>query len=473
MNYAKKLNKSIFKIIQSVSDELKYETYAVGGWVRDLLLNRSQEKTDIDFVCVGSGIKLAELVHAKIGKNAKLSVYKNFGTALITINEENYEFIGARKESYRKNSRKPIIENGTLEDDQKRRDFTINTMYINLNSKNYGKLIDPFNGQKHLKEKIIKTPLNPNNTYYDDPLRMMRAIRFATQLNFKIEDNSYSAIKINCERLSIISQERITDELNKIILSKIPSKGFKMLYDTNLLHQFFQQFVELKGIDVIGKHEHKDNFDHTIKVLDNISLKSEDLWLRWAAILHDIAKPITKKYDKIQGWTFHSHEFIGSKMVPKIFKKLKLPLNEKMRYVQKLVMLHLRPIALSKKIVSDSAVRRLLFDAGNDIDDLMLLCEADITSKNTQKIKRYLQNFQIVRKKLKDVEEKDQIRNFQPPINGIEIMNAFNIKEGKEIGIIKNAIKDAILDGEIKNDKEEAVSYMIKKAKQLDLHLKK
>ena len=473
MNYAKKLNKSIFKIIQSVSDELKYETYAVGGWVRDLLLNRSQEKTDIDFVCVGSGIKLAELVHAKIGKNAKLSVYKNFGTALITINEENYEFIGARKESYRKNSRNPIVENGTLEDDQKRRDFTINTMYINLNSKNYGKLIDPFNGQKHLKEKIIKTPLNPNNTYYDDPLRMMRAIRFATQLNFKIEDNSYSAIKINCERLSIISQERITDELNKIILSKIPSKGFKMLYDTNLLHQFFQQFVELKGIDVIGKHEHKDNFDHTIKVLDNISLKSEDLWLRWAAILHDIAKPITKKYDKIQGWTFHSHEFIGSKMVPKIFKKLKLPLNEKMRYVQKLVMLHLRPIALSKKIVSDSAVRRLLFDAGNDIDDLMLLCEADITSKNTQKIKRYLQNFQIVRKKLKDVEEKDQIRNFQPPINGIEIMNAFNIKEGKEIGIIKNAIKDAILDGEIKNDKEEAVSYMIKKAKQLDLHLKK
>tara|TARA_B100000242_G_scaffold227360_1_gene167762 strand:+ start:75 stop:1496 length:1422 start_codon:yes stop_codon:yes gene_type:complete len=473
VNYAKKLNKSIFKIIQSVSDELKYETYAVGGWVRDLLLNRSQEKTDIDFVCVGSGIKLAELVHAKIGKNAKLSVYKNFGTALITINEENYEFIGARKESYRKNSRKPIIENGTLEDDQKRRDFTINTMYINLNSKNYGKLIDPFNGQKHLKEKIIKTPLNPNNTYYDDPLRMMRAIRFATQLNFKIEDNSYSAIKINCERLSIISQERITDELNKIILSKIPSKGFKMLYDTNLLHQFFQQFVELKGIDVIGKHEHKDNFDHTIKVLDNISLKSEDLWLRWAAILHDIAKPITKKYDKIQGWTFHSHEFIGSKMVPKIFKKLKLPLNEKMRYVQKLVMLHLRPIALSKKIVSDSAVRRLLFDARNDIEDLMLLCEADITSKNTQKIKRYLQNFQIVRKKLKDVEEKDQIRNFQPPINGIEIMNAFNIKEGKEIGIIKNAIKDAILDGEIKNDKEEAVSFMIKKAKQLDLHLKK
>ena len=473
MNYAKELNNPIFKIIQLVSDELKYETYAVGGWVRDLLLNRSQEKTDIDFVCVGSGIKLAELVHAKIGKNAKLSVYKNFGTALITINEENYEFIGARKESYRKNSRNPIVENGTLEDDQKRRDFTINTMYINLNSKNYGKLIDPFNGQKHLKEKIIKTPLNPNNTYYDDPLRMMRAIRFATQLNFKIEDNSYSAIKINCERLSIISQERITDELNKIILSKIPSKGFKMLYNTNLLHQFFQEFVELKGIDVIGKHEHKDNFDHTIKVLDNISLKSEDLWLRWAAILHDIAKPITKKYDKIQGWTFHSHEFIGSKMVPKIFKKLKLPLNEKMRYVQKLVMLHLRPIALSKKIVSDSAVRRLLFDAGNDIDDLMLLCEADITSKNTQKIKRYLQNFQIVRKKLKDVEEKDQIRNFQPPINGIEIMNAFNIKEGKEIGIIKNAIKDAILDGEIKNDKEEAVSYMIKKAKQLDLHLKK
>jgi putative nucleotidyltransferase with HDIG domain len=473
VNYSKELSKPIFKIIQTVSDELNYQTYIVGGWVRDLLLNRTQQKTDIDFVCIGSGITLAEKVYAKIGKNAKLSIYKNFGTALITINGENYEFVGARKESYRKTSRKPIVETGTLEDDQKRRDFTINAMYINLNTNNYGNLLDPFNGQKHLQERKIKTPLNPNKTYHDDPLRMIRAIRFATQLNFKIEDNSYLAIKKNCERLSIISQERITEELNKIILSKTPSLGFKMLFETNLLHQFFQDFVQLKGVETIGKHEHKDNFDHTIKVLDNISLKSDDLWLRWAAILHDIAKPITKRYDKVQGWTFHSHEFIGSKMVPKIFKKLKLPLNEKMRYVQKLVMLHLRPIALSKKIVTDSAIRRLLFDAGNDIDDLMLLCDADITSKNPNKVKRYLQNFQLVRKKLKVVEEKDQIRNFQPPINGVEIMKAFNIKEGKEIGIIKNAIKDAILDGKIKNDKEEAFAYMLKKAEKLNLFLKK
>ena len=473
MNYSKELSKPIFKIIQTVSDELNYQTYVVGGWVRDLLLNRRQQKTDIDFVCIGSGIKLAEKVYAKIGKNAKLSIYKNFGTALITINGENYEFVGARKESYRKTSRKPIVETGTLEDDQKRRDFTINAMYINLNTNNYGKLLDPFNGQKHLQERKIKTPLNPNKTYHDDPLRMIRAIRFATQLNFKIEDNSYLHIKKNCERLSIISQERITEELNKIILSKTPSLGFKMLFETNLLHQFFQDFVQLKGVETIGKHEHKDNFDHTIKVLDNISLKSDDLWLRWAAILHDIAKPLTKRYDKVHGWTFHSHEFVGSKMVPKIFKKLKLPLNEKMRYVQKLVMLHLRPIALSKKIVTDSAIRRLLFDAGSDIDDLMLLCDADITSKNPNKIKRYLQNFQLVRKKLKAVEEKDQIRNFQPPINGMEIMKAFNIKEGKEIGLIKNAIKDAILDGKIKNDKEEAFAYMVKKAKKIDLFLKK
>lgn len=473
MNYSKELSKPIFKIIQTVSDELNYQTYVVGGWVRDLMLNRTQQKTDIDFVCIGSGITLAKKVYAKIGKNAKLSIYKNFGTALITVNGENYEFVGARKESYRKTSRKPIVETGTLEDDQKRRDFTINAMYINLNTNNYGKLLDPFNGQKHLQEKKIKTPLNPNTTYHDDPLRMIRAIRFATQLNFKIEENSYLSIKKNCERLSIISQERITEELNKIILSKTPSLGFKMLFETNLLHQFFQDFVQLKGVEIVGKHEHKDNFDHTIKVLDNISLKTDDLWLRWAAILHDIAKPLTKRYDKVHGWTFHSHEFVGSKMIPKIFKKLKLPLNEKMRYVQKLVMLHLRPIALSKKIVTDSAIRRLLFDAGNDIDDLMLLCDADITSKNPNKIKRYLQNFQLVRKKLKVVEEKDQIRNFQPPINGMEIMKAFNIKEGKEIGIIKNAIKDAILDGKIKNDKKEAFAFMVKKAEKLNLLLKK
>ena len=469
MNYSKELKNPIFETIQKASDELGFPTYVVGGWVRDLLLKRKQAKKDIDFVCIGSGIKLAEKVTIILGEEAKLKIFKNFGTAMIYYKNENYEFVGARKESYRAESRKPIIENGSLEDDQNRRDFTINAMSIQLNKENYGFLIDPFNGKDDLRKKLIKTPLNANITYNDDPLRMMRAIRFATELGFTIEENSYKSITRNATRLSIISQERITEELNKIILSSIPSIGFKMLFNTNLLHQFFPELARLEGVDTIGKHEHKDNFYHTLEVLDNISRNTNKLWLRWAAILHDIAKPHTKKYEEGHGWTFHAHEYIGGKMIPGIFRKLKLPLNDKMRYVQKLVTLHLRPIVLAQDIVTDSAIRRLLFDAGNHIEDLMTLCDADITSKNPKKVEKYLNNFQLVRNKLRIVEEKDHIRNFQPPINGLEIMQLFNMKAGKEIGILKNSIKDAILDGKIKNIKEEAISFVIEKAKELNI----
>jgi len=466
VNYAPALNNPIFKIIQLASDELNYPTYVVGGWVRDLLLQRKQEKTDIDFVCIGSGIKLAEKISSILGKKSTFKVFKNFGTAMIHYKGEDYEFVGARKESYRSNSRKPVVENGNLEDDQNRRDFTINAMAIQLNSNNYGTLIDPFNGKEDLKNKIIRTPLNPNITYSDDPLRMMRAIRFATQLDFSIEEQSISD---NAERLSIISQERITEELNKIILTTTPSKGFKLLFNTQLLHQFFPLMCKLQGVELIGKYGHKDNFYHTLEVLDNISVNTNNLWLRWAAILHDIAKPQTKKYEEGHGWTFHAHEFFGGKLVPKIFRELKLPLNEKMKYVQKLVTLHLRPIILAKDIVTDSAIRRLLFDAADDIDDLMTLCDADITSKNEKKVKKYLKNFQLVRRKLKEVEEKDHIRKFQPPIDGKEIMDLFSIKPGREIGILKNAIKDAILEGTVKNNKEDALVFIIKKAKELNL----
>ncbi|MBT3612370.1 MAG: HD domain-containing protein [Flavobacteriales bacterium] len=469
MNYTSALNNPIFKTIQLASDELNYPTYVVGGWVRDLLLERKQEKTDIDFVCIGSGIKLAKKVNSLIGNKATLKVFKNFGTAMINYKGENYEFVGARKESYRSESRKPIVENGTLEDDQNRRDFTINAMAIQLNANSYGALIDPFDGKKDLKNKIIRTPLNPDITYSDDPLRMMRAVRFASQLDFLIEEQSLKSITDNAERLSIISQERITEELNKIILTSIPSKGFKLLFNTQLLHQFFPIMCKLQGVELIGKHGHKDNFYHTLEVLDNISKNTNNVWLRWAAILHDIAKPQTKKYEEGHGWTFHAHEFLGGKLVPKIFRELKLPLNEKMKYVQKLVTLHLRPIILAKDIVTDSAIRRLLFDAADDIDDLMTLCDADITSKNEKKVKKYLKNFQLVRSKLKEVEEKDQIRNFQPPVDGKEIMDLFSIKPGREIGILKNAIKDAILDGTVKNDKEQALAFIIKKAKELNL----
>ena len=473
MNYSSALKNSIFKIVQLASDELNYPTYVVGGFVRDFLLKRKKDKTDIDFVCVGNGMKLAELVTHKLGKNASFKVFKNFGTAMIYYKGEDYEFVGARKESYRSDSRKPIVENGTLEDDQNRRDFTINAMAIQLNTENYGTLIDPFNGQKDLKNQIIRTPLDADITYSDDPLRMMRAIRFATQLNFIIEDKSLASISRNAERLAIISQERITEELNKIILTNKPSDGFKLLFDTKLLHQFFPLMCKLHGVEFIGKHGHKDNFYHTLEVLDNISINTSNLWLRWAAILHDIAKPQTKKYEEGHGWTFHAHEFIGSKMVPKIFKKLKLPLNEKMKYVKKIVLLHLRPIVLAQEVVTDSAIRRLLFDAGDDIDDLMILCDADITSKNEKKVKKYLKNFQLVRRKLKEVEAKDHIRNFQPPIDGRAIMNLFKIDAGKEIGTLKNAIKEAILDGKVNNNKEDALAFIIKKAKEMKIKPKK
>ncbi len=472
MNLKKHLNNTIFKIVSQAADELDYETYVIGGYVRDVLLN-SNEPKDIDFVCVGSGIELAQKVKSILDTESKVQVFKNFGTAMLKHNDLELEFVGARKESYRIDSRKPIVEDGTLEDDQNRRDFSINALAIQLNASHFGKLIDPFNGLKDLENKIIRTPLEPNKTYSDDPLRMMRAIRFSSQLNFTIEEKSLKAITENANRLNIISQERITDELNKIILSKIPSKGFKLLFNTQLLHQFFPKMVELQGVEVIDNKGHKDNFYHTLKVLDNISKESDSLWLRWAAILHDIAKPDTKRFEEKHGWTFHGHEFLGSKMVPKIFKSLKLPLNEKMKYVQKLVRLHLRPIVLAQEIVTDSAVRRLLFDAGEDIDDLMTLCDADITSKNPEKVKRYLENFKVVRQKIKDVEERDHIRNMQPPISGEEIIELFDLKPSREIGLLKSAIKEAILDGEISNNKDEAHDFLIEKAAEMGIKPKR
>ena len=472
MNLKQHIQHPIFSIVSQAADELAYESYVIGGFVRDVILERTQP-TDIDFVCVGSGIELANKVSELVGNNTKVQVFKNFGTAMLRYQDLELEFVGARKESYRSDSRKPIVEDGTLEDDQNRRDFTINALAIRLNKEHFGELIDPFHGLKDLENKIIRTPLEPNITYSDDPLRMMRAIRFATQLNFKIEKSSLKAIKDNASRMEIISQERITEELNKIILSTKPSIGFKLLFNTELLHQFFPKMVELQGVDIIDNKGHKDNFYHTLQVLDNISENTGNLWLRWAAILHDIAKPDTKKFEEKHGWTFHGHEFLGSKMVPKIFKQLKLPLNEKMKYVKKLVRLHLRPIVLAQEIVTDSAVRRLLFDAGEDIEDLMTLCDADITSKNPEKVKRNLENFQLVRQKIKDVEERDHIRNMQPPISGEEIIDIFDIKPSKEIGILKNAIKEAILDGIIANEKQEAYQFLIKKAAEIGLKPKK
>lgn len=462
-----KLTHPVFKIISDAADEMGIKTYVIGGWVRDLLLNRPCK--DIDIVAIGSGIDLAQRVAIKLGNRYHVNVYKNFGTAQIVYEDYDIEFVGARKESYRSESRNPVVENGTLEDDQNRRDFTINALAISLNNATYGELLDPFNGVSDMNSLIIRTPLNPDITYSDDPLRMMRAIRFATQLNYTIEQKSLQSIIKNKERIKIISKERITDELNKIILSEKPSVGFKILFDTGLLRIIFPEMVALEGVETRDGKSHKDNFYHTLEVLDNISKTTTDLWLRWAAILHDIAKPPTKRFEPNHGWTFHGHEDKGARMIPKIFANLKLPLNEKMKYIQKLVLLHLRPIVLAKSEITDSAVRRLLFEAGNDVDDLMKLCEADITSKNEYKVQKYLKNFELVRQKLKEIEEKDKIRNWQPPITGKDIMKAFNITAGKEVGIIKNAIREAILDGIIKNDYLEAFQLMIKEGEKLGL----
>lgn len=470
MNYSGFLNHPIFKTISREAESLDFPCFVIGGYVRDKLLDRAEPK-DIDIVCQGSGIELAKAVANQLEGNPSVQVFKNFGTAMIKHGDWEIEFVGARKESYRSSSRKPIVEDGSLEDDQNRRDFTINALALSLNKEDYGNLVDPFNGVLDLEDGILRTPLDPVTTYSDDPLRMLRAIRFSCQLGFKIEEKSFHAIKGQAKRIKIISAERISDELNKIMMADVPSKGYKLLFQTGLLKHFFPQLIALHGVEKREGFSHKDNFYHSLQVLDNVAKESDNLWLRWAALLHDIAKPPTKKFEKGIGWTFHGHEYLGSKMVPKIFRQLKLPLNEKMKYVQKLVKLHLRPIALVKEEVSDSAIRRLLFEAGDDIEDLMTLCEADITSKNEEKVQRYLKNFKKVRRKLKDVEERDHVKNFQPPVDGELIMKTFGIGPGKEIGILKNAIKEAILEGEIKNEFEEAYSFMLRKAEELNLQV--
>lgn len=463
----KHLKNPIFHLISETADVMNMPCYIIGGYVRDIFLKR--ESKDIDIVTLGSGIELATALTEKLGKKAYLSVFKNFGTAQVKYKNLEVEFVGARKESYNRDSRKPIVENGTLTDDQNRRDFTINALAICLNQSHFGELTDPFGGINDLKDKIIRTPLDPDITFSDDPLRMMRAIRFATQLGFTIENNTFQAISRNKERIHIISKERIIDELNKIISSEHPSTGFLLLDKCGLLPLIFPDLDALKGIDTRGGRGHKDNFYHTLAVLDNLSAHSNNLWLRWAAIFHDIAKPVTKRYDEKLGWTFHNHNFIGAKMIPGIFRKMKLPLNEKMKYVQKLVELHMRPIILAEDMVTDSAVRRLLFDAGDDIDDLMTLCEADITSKNKEKVKRFLDNFALVRQKLKEIEEKDRIRNMQPPISGEEIMRIFNLTPCRMVGDIKASIKEAILDGIIPNERDAAYKYMLEYAESIGI----
>jgi poly(A) polymerase len=459
------LQHPIFNIISKAAGKTGVHAYVIGGFVRDLYLNRPSK--DIDIVVVGNGIAFAEQVATQL--KVPVSVFKNFGTAMLRYHDLEIEFVGARKESYRSDSRKPIVENGTLEDDQKRRDFTINALAIALHPENYGELVDPFGGVADLEAKLIRTPLDPVETFSDDPLRIMRAIRFATQLNFQIDDAAIQAIKANTHRIKIVSQERITDELNKIILSPKPSIGFELLFDTGLLKVIFPQMVDLYGVEIIKGKGHKDNFYHTLQVLDHICETTPDLWLRWAAILHDIAKPATKRFEEGHGWTFHGHEDKGARMVLKIFAQLKLPLNEKMKQVQKLVQLHLRPIVLAQEIVTDSAVRRLLFEAGEDIEGLMLLCKADITTKNEYKIKKYRNNFELVQQKLKQVEERDKIRNWQPPVTGTDIMELFGIKEGREVGIIKQQIREAILEGDIPNEREAAINYTIAKGEQIGL----
>lgn len=462
------LDLPIFKLISDCATKLNVPVYVVGGWVRDKLLNKPCK--DLDFVSIGKSIELAQEVAKQLGNTTKVTIFKNFGTAHITYNDFDLEFVGARRESYRKNSRKPVVEDGTLSDDQNRRDFTINALAVSLNKNDYGCLLDPFNGINDLKNKIIRTPLNPDITYSDDPLRMMRAIRFATQLKFTIEPESLQAISKNKERIGIVSKERITDELNKIILSDKPSIGFKLLFNTGLLPIIFPELAMLQGVEIKNGFGHKDNFYHTLEVLDNLAEKSDNLWLRWAALLHDIAKPLTKRFEENIGWTFHGHEDKGARMIPKIFASLRLPLNDKMKYVQKLVALHLRPIVLAKTEVTDSAIRRLLIEAGNDLDDLMLLCQSDITTKNPNRLKRYLENFELVKQKLKEIEEKDKLRNWQPLITGDIIMKTFNLKPGREVGIIKTAIREAILEGIIPNNYEASYQLMIKEAEKLGLY---
>ena len=469
MNYKTSLDNKIFKVISQASHELNVDSYVIGGFVRDLLLKRDFKK-DIDIVAVGSGIELALKVSELLINKPKVQVFKNYGTAMLRYKEIDIEFVGARKESYTQDSRNPLVENGTLEDDQNRRDFTINALALSLNQNNYGDLVDPFDGLKDIKLKLLKTPLDPDITFSDDPLRMLRGIRFATQLNFEIEAKSLQSIKKNAERIKIISGERIVDELNKILSTEKPSIGFLLLFKTGLLDIILPELTALNNVEEIEGHTHKNNFYHTLEVVDNICPNTDDVWLRWSALLHDIGKAPTKRFSKKQGWTFHGHEFLGGKMAKKIFERLHMPLNQKMKFVQKMVMMSSRPIVLSQEMVTDSAVRRLVFDAGEDVENLMTLCEADITTKNATKFKKYHSNFEIVRKKIVEVEERDQVRNFQPPISGEEIMTIFNLKPSKEIGILKEAVKEAIIEGEIPNEYQAAYEFVLKKAGKMGLN---
>ncbi len=465
------LTHPIFEVVSEAAHRLGMPCYAIGGYVRDIFLKRGSK--DVDIVALGSGIDLAHEVAKLLPNSPHVSFFKNFGTAMLKTDDDwEIEFVGARKESYNRNSRKPIVENGTLEDDQNRRDFTINALAISLNKESYGELLDPFNGIRDMEDKIIRTPLGPDITFSDDPLRMMRGIRFASQLGFTIEPETLQAIERNAERIKIVSMERISDELNKIILSKVPSVGFNYLFDTKLLHIIFPELAAMYGVEIINGKAHKDNFYHTLKVLDNICLETDDLWLRWAAILHDIAKPATKRFEPGHGWTFHGHEDRGARMVKPIFDRFKLPLNEKMKFVQKMVALHLRPIVLSQEVVTDSAVRRLIVDADEDVDALITLCRADITSKNEIKVKKFLANLKIVQQKIIDVTERDNLRNFQPPVDGFDIMNTVDIQDKTQIGTIKAAVREAILDGEIKNDRQEAFDFMLATAAKMGLSIK-